>query len=130
MGTILAYQPPLQAGKQITQTAMYLKVLISALLIAVISETAKRSSLVAALIASLPITSILAFIWLYVDTGDTELITELSRQIVWLVIPSLAFFWILPLLLERSLNFWLALGLAAIATSVCYGLVLLLRNLF
>lgn len=130
MGTILAYQPPLQAGKQITQTAMYLKVLISALLIAVISETAKRSSLVAALIASLPITSILAFIWLYVDTGDTELITELSRQIVWLVIRSLAFFWILPLLLERSLNFWLALGLVAIATSVCYGLVLLQRNLF
>ncbi len=109
---------------------MYLKVLISALLIAVISETAKRSSLVAALIASLPITSILAFIWLYVDTGDTELITELSRQIVWLVIRSLAFFWILPLLLERSLNFWLALGLVAIATSVCYGLVLLQRNLF
>jgi hypothetical protein len=107
-----------------------IKVLISALLIAAISETAKRSSLVAALIASLPVTSILALIWLYVDTGDTELITELSRQIVWLVIPSLAFFWILPRLLECALNFWFALGLAAITTSVCYGLALLLRSLF
>jgi uncharacterized membrane protein (GlpM family) len=107
-----------------------IKVLISAFLVAAISETAKRNSLIAALIASLPVTSILAFIWLYADTGDTELITELSRQIVWLVIPSLAFFWILPLLLECALNFWLALGLAAIMTSVCYAVTLLLRSIF
>lgn len=105
-----------------------IKILISALLVATISEMAKRSSLVAALIASLPVTSILAFIWLYVDTGDTRQVTDLSRQIVWLVIPSLVFFWTLPLLLECSLNFWLALGLAAVATSVCYGLALFMRS--
>lgn len=105
------------------------KVLISALLIAAISEIAKRSSLFAALIASLPVTSILAFVWLYVDTGDSLQVADLSRQILWLVIPSLAFFWVLSWLLECALNFWLALGLAAIATSLCYGLALFLRSL-
>jgi len=106
-----------------------IKVLISAFLGAAISEVAKRSSLVAALIASLPVTSILAFIWLYVETGDTCQVAALSRQIVWLVIPSLAFFGVLFLLLEYTLNFWLALGLAAVATSACYGLALFLRSL-
>ena len=105
------------------------KVLLSAILIAAISESAKRSTLVAALIASLPVTSILAFVWLYLDTGNTLQVAALSRQIVWLVIPSLAFFLVLSLLLESALNFWLALGVAAIATSVCYGLAIFIRTL-
>jgi hypothetical protein len=107
----------------------FIKVLLSAFLIAAIAEVAKRSNLVAALIASLPITSILAFVWLYVDTGEPLQVADLSRQIVWLVIPSLAFFWVLPWLLEYALNFWLALGLAALATSLCYGLALFARGL-
>lgn len=105
------------------------KVLISALLVAAIAETAKRSSLIAALVASLPVTSLLAFVWLYVDTGDSGRVSDLSRQIGWLVVPSLVFFWTLPLLLERALNFWLALGLAALMTAVCYGLALFVRSL-
>ena len=58
-----------------------LKVLISALMIVAISEIAKRSSTLGAIIASLPLTSLLAFLWLYGETGDTAKIAELSQAV-------------------------------------------------
>lgn len=102
---------------------MYLaiKFIISAALVVAISEIAKRYSFAAAVLASLPITSILAFIWLYLDTGDTAKITALSYDIAWLVVPSLVFFIALPLLLKQGMQFWLALLLACAATAVGYA---------
>jgi hypothetical protein len=97
-----------------------LKVIISALLIVAISEIAKRSSGFAALVASLPLTSLLAFIWLHVEASPPEKIAELSNQIFWLVIPSLLLFLLLPLLLKNGLSFWISLGLSVAATAGCY----------
>ena len=70
-------------------TKFLIKVLISALLVAAVSEVARRSSLLGALLASLPVTSLLAFMWLYRETGDTEKVAALSADIFWLVLPSL-----------------------------------------
>lgn len=107
-----------------------LKVVISALIIVAISEIAKRSTGLAALLAALPITSLLAFIWLHFDGSSSEQISELSIQIFWLVIPSLLLFLLLPMLLKYGLNFWLSLGLSASATVISYLLLLpLLRRL-
>ena len=107
-----------------------LKVLVSALLIVAISEIAKRSSGFAALVASLPLTSLLAFVWLHLDGTPASEIGSLSSQIFWLVLPSLVLFLALPLLLRQGLNFWLSLGLASAATVVCYlALLPLLRKL-
>jgi hypothetical protein len=97
-----------------------LKVLLSAVLIVVISEIAKRSSGFAALVASLPLTSLLAFVWLHVEGAPASEIAGLSGQIFWLVLPSLVLFVLLPLLLRQGLGFWLSLGLASAATVVCY----------
>ena len=106
-----------------------LKVLLSALLIVVITEVAKRSSGFAALVASLPLTSLLAFVWLHVEGTPAGEIGSLSSQIFWLVLPSLVLFLLLPLLLRQGLNFWLSLGLASAATVVCYlALLPLLRK--
>lgn len=106
-----------------------LKVLVSALLIVAITEIAKRSSGFAALVASLPLTSLLAFIWLHVEGAPAGEIAGLSSQIFWLVLPSLALFVLLPLLLRQGLGFWLSLGLASAATIVCYlALLPLLRK--
>jgi hypothetical protein len=69
-----------------------IKTLITAIIIAAISELSRRYTLWAALLASLPLTSILAFIWMYWDTKDTGKIIELSYSVFWLVFPSLAFF--------------------------------------
>ena len=99
-----------------------LKVLLSAIIIVVVSEVAKRSSLFGALIASLPLTSILAIIWLYVDTSDTSKIGALATDILWLVIPSLLFFIALPLLLRNGVQFWWALLFSCLATAAAYGL--------
>lgn len=107
-----------------------LKVIISALLIVAISEIAKRSTGFAALVASLPLTSLLAFVWLHMEASPPERIAELSTQIFWLVLPSLLLFLLLPLLLKHGLSFWVSLGLSMAATAGCYlALLPLLRRM-
>lgn len=107
-----------------------IKVLISAALVVLVSELAKRNSLLAALVASLPVTSLLAFIWLYWETGDTVRVSGLSLDIFWLVIPSLALFLALPLFLRMGWGFWVSLLAAIAITGLCYGVLLsLLRHL-
>lgn len=107
-----------------------LKVLVSALLIVAISEIAKRSTGFAALVASLPLTSLLAFVWLHMEASPPERIAELSGQIFWLVLPSLLLFLLLPILLRQGWGFWLSLGVAAAATAGAYlALLPLLRRL-
>jgi len=106
-----------------------LKVILSALLIVAISEIAKRSSGFAALVASLPLTSLLAFVWLHLEGARPEQIAELSSQIFWLVLPSLILFLLLPLLLKHGFGFWIGLGLSVAATVACYlALLPLLRR--
>ena len=106
-----------------------IKIGLSALIIAGISELGKRSSLFAALLASLPLTSILAMIWLYHDTGDVQKVGDLSKGIFWVLLPSLVFFIILPPLLNKGMNFWLALFISSAAMVLSYsGYVLLLAR--
>lgn len=97
-----------------------LKVLITAVLVVAISEVSKRSSTLGAVIASLPLTSLLAFVWLYGETGDTAKIANLSQSIFWYVLPSLVLFVALPLLLSRGFGFWPSLAIAAALTFAAY----------
>lgn len=106
------------------------KIIVSALLIVAISEIAKRSTGFAALVAALPLTSLLAFVWLHMEASPPERIADLSSQIFWLVIPSLLLFLLLPLLLRHGMNFWLSLGVSVAATAGCYlALLPLLRRM-
>ena len=107
-----------------------LKIFVSAFVIVVISEIAKRHSGFAALVASLPLTSLLAMIWMHFDGAESAKIAELSGQNFWLVLPSLLLFLLLPLLLKQGLGFWLSLGLSVTTTITCYmALLPLLRRL-
>jgi hypothetical protein len=92
-----------------------LKVLLSSVILVLISEISKRSSMAGSILASLPLMSLLAFIWLYIDTKDVQKISSLSSGIFWMVIPSLLLFILLPVLLKKQVNFWLAL---CISTSI------------
>jgi len=100
-----------------------LKVLLTAVLVVAISEAAKRSTLLGGILASLPLTSLLAFIWLYGETGDTGKIADLSVSIFWYVLPSLVLFIALPLLLARGVDFWLSLIVASALTFAAYVLM-------
>lgn len=97
-----------------------IKVLLTATMIVAISEVARRSSFWAALLASLPLTSLLAFVWIYLETGNTQAIAVLSQGIFWLVLASLPLFLVLPLLLRLGWAFWPSLGLACCVTVAAY----------
>ena len=97
-----------------------IKTIISAIIIVIVSEVAKRSSLLAAIIVSIPLTSLLAFIWLYWDTKDTQKVIDLSYGTIMMTIPSFAFFFILPLMLKLKQNFFFSLFISIISTTIIY----------
>ncbi len=107
-----------------------IKLAITAILIVLISEISKRSSLVGGILASIPIVSVLALTWLYIDTNDTEKISDLSINIFWFVIPSLALFISLPILLRKGINYYISILISIILTVVCYYIALILLNKF
>ena len=93
---------------------------LSGLIIAIVSETAKRSPALGALIASLPLVSVLAMIWLWRDTGDTERLAKHAEATFWYVLPSLPMFLVLPALLRSGVNFYAALALSCTLTIILY----------
>lgn len=78
----------------------FVKVVVSALVIALASEIAKRDSFWGALLVAMPLTSILAISWLYAETRDNSMVSRFARDIFLLVPGSLLFF--LPFLLETK----------------------------
>ena len=96
------------------------KLILSAAIIVVVSEVAKHSAGLGALIKSLPLVSILAMIWLYVDTQDTEKIADLSVGTFWLVLPTLPMFLVLPALLRSGMGFYASLGISIAVMAGCY----------
>ena len=107
-----------------------IKILITSGLVVAVSEIAKRSSMIAGILASIPLISVLGFVWLYIDTKDVEKISSLSTSIFWLVIPSLALFVALPILLKKGFGFYPSLGVATSITVVCYYLMILILGKF
>lgn len=107
-----------------------IKIAVTTLLVVLVSEVAKRSSLIGGILASIPLVSVLAIIWLYVDTRDTVRIIELSASIFWLVLPSLALFIVLPVLLRNEVNFYLSMSVAVTVTVLCYWFMVVLLGWF
>ncbi len=106
------------------------KILLTAAVVVAISEIAKRSTFWGAALASLPLTSLLAFVWLYLDTGDTRRVADLSQGIFWLVLPSLLLFVVLAALLRSGWTFWYGLALSCAVTAAAYlGVVWCLERL-
>jgi hypothetical protein len=101
-----------------------LKVALTSVLVVAIAEAGKRNALLAAILASLPLTSVLAFVWLYAETGDPEKVASLATGIFWLVLPSLILFVALPMLLRANVPFWAALAIASALTAVGYAALL------
>ena len=101
---------------------LLLKALLSGAIVAVASEVARRSSLLGAVLISIPLTSILAMVWLYRDTKDTGEVAALSWSILWVIAPSVVFFVVLPVALRNGAAFWPALAVSCAAMAVTYGI--------
>lgn len=98
------------------------KYLITAAMVVLISEIAKRSDKLGGLIAALPLVTVLTLIWLYIENQSSDKIANHARFTFWYVLPTLPMFLAFPWLLER-LGFWLALGASLILTLICFALL-------
>jgi len=96
------------------------KILLSGAIIAAASETARRAPALGALILSLPLISVLGFIWVWRDTGDTARIAATSESTFWYVLPTLPMFLVIPALLRHGIGFWPALAAGCVLTIVLY----------
>ena len=99
------------------------KALLAGAMIAAIAEIGKRLPTMAALVASLPLVSVLGMIFLWHARPDTENMARHSEATFWFVLPSLPMFLLIPLMLRGGLPFWLAL---TIGCAVTVGLYLLM----
>lgn len=99
---------------------LVIKALLSGAIIAAVSEIAKRSPGFGALVASLPLVSILGMMWLWRDTGDVQRMAAHAEGTFWFVLPSLPMFLLIPALLRRGLPFWPALAAGCVLTIGLY----------
>ncbi len=100
-----------------------MKVAISGLLIAAVSTLAKRYPGVGALVASLPLVSVLGMIWLWRDRPDVENMADHAQATFWYVLPSLPMFLVIPMMLRHGVPFWMALATGCALTIALYGLM-------
>ncbi len=100
-----------------------IKAALSGMLIAAVSELAKRYPGFGALVASLPLVSVLGMIWLWHDKPDVHNMAAHSNATFWYVLPSLPMFLLIPALLRHGIAFWLALALGCMLTVVLYAMM-------
>lgn len=108
----------------------FAKAALSGLLIALVSEIAKRNSAFGALVVSLPLISLLAMMWLWRETGDTARIADHAQATFWYVLPSLPMFLLLPLMLRAGVGFWPALLAGCVLTIGLYAATIVIAAKF
>ena len=111
------------ADRLLTEAMVYLllKAAISGALIAAASEIARRWPGIGGLIVSLPLVSLLTFLWVWRDTGDSQRVAELSQSAFWFFLPSMPMFLVLPAMLRTGVGFWLALTMSITLTVMLYS---------
>jgi hypothetical protein len=100
-----------------------IKALISGVIVAAASEVARRWPGIGGLIVSLPLVSLLTFIWVWMDTRNSEKVAELALSAFWFFLPSMPMFLALPAMLRAGVNFWAAFSISVIGTGCLYLLM-------
>lgn len=106
------------------------KIIITTLLVVLVSEITKRSSLLGGVLASVPLVSVLAMVWLYVETGDGAKVVALSNSIFWLIFPSLTLFVALPVLMKKGFGFYPSMAASIVMTVIAYYLMIAVAEKF
>lgn len=100
-----------------------IKAAISGVIIAVVSEVAKRYPVLGAMIASLPLVSVLGMVWLWRDKPDALNMADHAQATFWYVLPSLPMFLLIPWMLRRGMTFWSALACGCVLTLALYAVM-------
>lgn len=108
---------------------MITKYALTAGVVVLVSELAKRSDKLGGLVAALPLVTILSLIWLYLEKQSTDKIANHAWYTFWYVLPTLPMFLAFPYLLTR-LGFWLSLIASIGLTLVCFILCALILARF
>ena len=108
--------------------AFVIKVVVSAFVIALVSEVAKRSAVIGSIVIALPLNSLLVILWLYRDTGDIPQISRLSLSIFWTVLPTLLFFIVFPCLLKQGFKFYSAIGISSVVMMAGFAVYVAVLN--
>lgn len=99
---------------------LVIKAGLSGVIVMLVSEVARKFPGFGALIASLPLISVLVMIWLWRDTADPDRLAVHASATFWYVLPSLPMFLLLPFLLKRGIGFWPSLISLCLLTSLLY----------
>lgn len=102
------------------------RAIVSGIIIALIALVGKKAPAAGALIASLPLISILGMIWLWRDTTDTALLADHAEATFYFVLPSLPMFLLIPWMLRGGHGFWLSLSAGATLTIILYFITAML----
>ncbi|MES4615335.1 MAG: DUF3147 family protein [Ewingella sp.] len=105
------------------------KYILTAAVVVAVSEAAKRSDKFGGFVAALPLITLLALVWLYVEKQPMEKIANHAWYTFWYVIPTLPMFLVFPALLSR-LGFWPTLGVCVVMTTILFGLFALVVRRF
>ena len=101
------------------------KYLVTAALVVLISEVVKYTGKFGALIAALPVVTVMVLIWLHIEGQSVERISNHAWYTFWYVVLTLPMFLLFPYLMSR-LSFWMALLASAAITIVCFGVFALI----
>ena len=102
---------------------LIVKAALSGVIVALVSEIARRDPGAGGLLASLPLVSVLGMIWLWRDTQDSVRMADHAEATFWFVLPSLPMFLLIPLMLRTGVDFWPALLLGCGVTMLLYVLM-------
>jgi hypothetical protein len=110
--------PNLNAGQFMLM--LVIKYAVTALVIVLVSEVSKRSDKAGALISALPFVTIMVMIWLYLERQGSQKIGNHAYYTFWYVLPTMPMFLVMPWLMAKGVNFWIALVICAAVTLVSF----------
>ena len=111
-------------------TQFWIRALLSGLIVAAVAMIARRSPAAGALVASLPLVSLLGVLWLWHDTRDSLRIESHLEATFWYVLPSLPMFLAVPWAMRHGLSFWAALAGGCVLTILLYFITVIIAARF
>ena len=111
-------------------TFLIVKYAVTAFVIVLVSQVAKRSDRAGALIASLPLVTVMVMIWLHLEKQPETKIANHAAYTFWYVLPTMPMFLLMPWMMRKGFGFWPALGAGSVLTFVCFALAAILLKRF